>query len=282
MKFKVLGTAAATSIPLVFCNCTTCRNARTHKGHDYRLRSHAIIDDVVLIDLSPDLCSSTMQYNIDLNKVTVLLQTHSHSDHFDAGHFVTRWSEYATKNLNHLDIVASVGTLKGMNHWIKQNEPCIDLFGKEWQEDMKYSVIPIKSAETKRIGNYTITAIDSNHDANVEALIYLIEKDGKCILYGTDVLYLDDAAWKILSAKRIDVLLLDQTYGKGCNNGGHLDVEQIGEIVTKMRTINAIHSETRIYATHISHEGNGTHDEMRAVAKNYGYDIAYDGMEIEV
>ena len=282
MKLKVLGTAAATSIPLVFCNCTTCRNARTYKGHDYRLRSHAIIDDVVLIDLSPDLCSSSNQYNIDLSKVTVLLQTHSHSDHFDAGHFVTRWSEYATKNLKHLDIVASIGTLNGMNHWIKQNEPCMDLFAEEWQKDMNYSIIPMKSAETRKIGKYTVTAINSNHDASVEAVIYLIEKDDKCIMYGTDLLYLDDAAWKIFSSKKIDVLLLDQTYGIGCNNGGHLDVEQIGKIVAKMKEINIIHCDTQIYATHISHEGNGTHEEMRTVAKKYGYDIAYDGMEIEV
>ena len=49
-----------------------------------------------------------------------------------------------------------------------------------------------------------------------------------------------------------------------------------------MEIVNIINSSTQIYATHISHEGNGTHDEMKIVANNYGYDIAYDGMEIEV
>lgn len=282
MKLVILGTAAATSIPLVFCNCDTCKNARINKGHDYRLRTHAIVDDTLLIDLSPDLCSSSNQYHIDLSKVTILLQTHSHSDHFDAGHFVTRWSEYATKNLEHLDIVASMGTFNDMNHWIKQNEPSIDLFGEEWQKDMQYRLLCIKPAETIKVGKYTITAINSNHDARVEALVYLIEKDNKTILYGTDLQYLDDTAWEILAARHIDVVLLDQTYGIGCNNGGHLDVLQIADMIAKMKSVNAINADTKIYATHISHEGNGTHDEMKAVASKYGYDIAYDGMVIEV
>lgn len=282
MKLRILGTSAATSIPLVFCNCDTCRRARMNKGYDYRLRTHAIIDDELLIDLSPDLCSSANKYNIDLNKVKILLQTHSHSDHFDAGHFVTRWSEYATMNLRHLDIIASKGTLDDMNQWIKQNEPCIDLFAKEWQEDMEYSLIEIKSGETKKVDNYNITAINSNHDERVEALVYLIERGKKCILYGTDLLCLDEYAWKILSSKVIDVLILDQTYGIGYNNGGHLDVEQIGSIIEKMKNMNIINNNTQIYATHISHEGNGTHDEMRIVANTYGYDIAYDGMIINI
>ena len=282
MKLTILGTAAATSVPLVFCNCDTCKKARMNKGYDYRLRSHAIIDDELLIDLSPDLCSSANKYNIDLNKIKILVQTHSHSDHFDAGHFITRWSEYATKSLNHLDIIASKGTLNDMNHWIKNNEPCIDLFNEKWQQDMKYNLIEIKCGETKKVGDYSIIAINSNHDERVEALIYLIEKENKCILYGTDLLYLDDEAWKILSSKFIDVLLLDQTYGIGYNSGGHLDVEQIGNIIEKMKSKNIINSSTQIYATHISHEGNGTHDEMKIIANNYGYDIAYDGMKIEV
>ncbi len=282
MEIRILGTAAATSIPLVFCNCDTCRRARMNKGYDYRLRTHAIIDNELLIDLSPDLCSSANKYSIDLNKVKILLQTHSHSDHFDAGHLVTRWSEYATRNLRHLDIIASKGTLNDMNQWIKQNEPCIDLFAKEWQEDMEYSLIEIKSGETKKVDNYNITAINSNHDERVEALVYLIEKGKKCILYGTDLLCLDEYAWKNLSSKVIDVMILDQTYGLGYNNGGHLDVEQIGSIIKNMKNKHIINNNTQIYATHISHEGNGTHDEMRIVANTYGYDIAYDGMIINI
>lgn len=282
MELKILGTAAATSIPLVFCNCDTCKHARINGGHDCRLRSHAIIDDELLIDLSPDLCSSANKYNIDLNKIKILLQTHSHSDHFDAGHFVTRWSEYATKNLNDLDIIASKGTLDDMNHWIKENEPCIDLFDEKWQKNMKYNLYKIKSGEMININGYNITAINSNHDERVEALIYIVEKENKCILYGTDLLYLDDNAWEILSSKFINVLILDQTYGIGHNNGGHLDVEQIGDIIKKMKNKKIINDSTKIYATHISHEGNGSHEEMRTIANNYGYDIAYDGMKLEI
>ena len=131
MKIKVLGTSAATSMPLAFCNCEVCKNARKNGGKDIRKRASIVINDEMLIDLGPDSLCSCSIYGIDAGKIKYLLQTHSHSDHFDAGHFVTRWSEYGTQNLEHLDIVCSKGTAVDMNHWIKENEPSLDLFDKK-------------------------------------------------------------------------------------------------------------------------------------------------------
>ena len=99
MKISVLGTSAATSMPLAFCNCTVCRQSRELGGKNIRKRSSIIINDELLIDLGPDAINACNMYGIDAGKIKYLLQTHSHSDHFDAGHFVTRWSDYATKDL---------------------------------------------------------------------------------------------------------------------------------------------------------------------------------------
>ena len=51
LKIKVLGTAAATSMPLGFCNCDVCKKARQNGGKDIRKRSSIIINDEMLIDL---------------------------------------------------------------------------------------------------------------------------------------------------------------------------------------------------------------------------------------
>ena len=128
MKIKLLGTAAATSMPLGFCNCEVCKNSRKNGGKDIRKRASIVINDEMLIDLGPDSINACSMYGIDAGKIKYLLQTHSHSDHFDGGHFVTRWSEYRSENLTHLNIVCSRGTAQGMNHWIKENEPSLDLF----------------------------------------------------------------------------------------------------------------------------------------------------------
>lgn len=282
MKIKILGTSAATSMPLVFCNCEVCKKARQNGGKDIRKRSHAIINDEMLIDLSPDLCSSANLYDVDLSKIKYLLQTHSHTDHFDGGHFVTRWSEYATKSLEHLDIFCSMGTAEDMNHWIKENEPSMDLFDEKWKKDMKYDLHILKHGDKVSYDNYRIIAIDSKHDERIEALIYIIEYDNKRILYGTDLLEISNEAWNILEQTKLDLVILDQTYGKGFNNGGHLDSGQVVEVINEMKQKAVMDNNTLVYATHISHEGNNVHEVMEKEAIKNGYHIAYDGLEINI
>lgn len=49
-----------------------------------------------------------------------------------------------------------------------------------------------------------------------------------------------------------------------------------------MSLIDIAVEHTRIYATHISHEGNDTHDRMEQQARPYGYHIAYDGLVLDL
>ena len=281
MKITVLGTAAATSMPLAFCNCDVCKESRRLGGKNIRKRSAIVINDDLLIDMGPDSINACSMYGIDAGKIKYLLQTHSHSDHFDAGHFVTRWGEYAAKNLEHLDIICSKGTADDMNHWINENEK-IDLFDKKWQDDLNYSLNIIKHGEKIKIGDYEITAIDSRHDSRVEGLIYIISYQGKNILYGTDLLEISDSAWNIIRNNRLDVVFLDQTYGKEYNAGGHLDAEMISNYVKKMQEERIIDDSSVVYGTHFSHEGNDIHDRMEELSIKNGYHIAYDGMIIEI
>lgn len=281
MKITVLGTAAATSMPLTFCNCDVCKQSRILGGKNIRKRSSIVINDDLLIDMGPDSINACSMYGIDAGKIKYLLQTHSHSDHFDAGHFVTRWSDYATKNLEHLDIICSKGTAIDMNHAINENE-AIDLFAKEWQDDLNYGLNIVKHGDKLEIGDYEIVAIDSKHDSRVEGLIYIVTYNGKSLLYGTDLLEISDEAWNIIKKYKLDVVFLDQTYGKGYNAGGHLDAEMIEGYVSKMKEEGIIDDNSLVYATHISHEGNDIHDKMEELSTNYGYHIAYDGMKLEI
>ena len=282
MKINVLGTAAATSMPLAFCNCSVCKNARKNGGKDIRKRSSIIINDEMLIDLGPDSINACSMYGIDAGKIKYLIQTHSHSDHFDAGHFVTRWSEYKSQNLQHLDIICSNGTAVDMNHWIKENEPSLDLFDENCKKDLNYDLHILKHGESIRIDEYEITAINSKHDDRIEALMYIISYKGKNLLYGTDLLQITDEAWNIMKKYKLNIVFLDQTYGAGYNNGGHLDETQVREIVKIMKDQNIIDNKSQVFATHISHEGNDIHNIIEEKARLHGYNIAYDGMEMLV
>ena len=282
MKIKVLGTGAATGVPLMFCNCETCRRARIQRGKSIRKRSSILINDEMLLDLSPDLGAMAEMYNVDLGRIRYLVQTHSHSDHFDAGHFVTRWDDYGTQSLEHLNIVCSRGTCADMNHWVRENEPDMDLTDPRWQENMNFSLHLLKSGETVQLGEYRITGIDSAHDKRIESLVYVIEYYGKAVLYATDLLELTQEAWEILQRYHLDLAFLDHTYGLDQLHGGHMNESKVAAAVEKMRALGIADQGTQIYGTHLSHEWNGLHEETEARAVSHGYHIAYDGLELTI
>jgi len=53
------------------------------KALEYRFFSSALIDDVLLIDPGPDVFVSAEKFSIDLSKVKYIINTHSHSDHYN-------------------------------------------------------------------------------------------------------------------------------------------------------------------------------------------------------
>lgn len=282
MKVTFLGTAAATAMPLPFCNCNVCKEAKILKGKDIRKRASVVINDDMLIDLGPDSINACYQYDVDIAKIKYVVQTHAHSDHFDAGHFITRHPVYATQNIDPITVIASHKTFYAMNKMLKDEDVSADLFCEDFQNKLKISLKVISHSEQAIISEYSITALESLHDASQEALIYLITCGNKTVLYGTDLLDLNEEAYQLLKTSKIDILILDQTYGVGYNAGGHLDAGQLITILDKLRQVEIVTDTTLIYATHISHEGNQTHKKMQSLAKEHYYDIAYDGLVVTI
>lgn len=282
MRIMFLGTSAATSCPLIFCKCKVCENARINKGKDIRKRSSLLINDDLLIDLGPDVTTSAAMYNLDLTKIKYILQTHGHSDHFDAGHLITRLEEYAAENVEHISLLASRETVNTLGMWLKAEEPEANIFDSSWLDRLRMDIKYIKHGDCVTIGNYCITPLESLHDIKEDSLIFIISYCNRNIIYGTDLLKISDSAWDILKSFKLDIVILDQTYGEGKNAGGHLDAGQVTDIISKMKVEKIIDESSMIYATHISHERNDIHDVMEKLALANGYHIAYDGLEINI
>ena len=119
MKIAFLGTAAATSYPLAFCQCDYCKHARSNGGKDIRKRASIVVNNDLLIDFGPDTVNASLMYNKPLTDIRYILQTHPHSDHFDASHLSTRIPEYMGVNIPPIEIYGTLQTINKMSEMMR-------------------------------------------------------------------------------------------------------------------------------------------------------------------
>ena len=80
MRITFLGTGTSHGVPMIGCDCPTCRS---DDPHDTRLRPsvHLQMDDgaSILVDAGPDLRQQALRH--DLRRVDAIVFTHGHADH---------------------------------------------------------------------------------------------------------------------------------------------------------------------------------------------------------
>ena len=275
MEILFLGTAAATSVPLAFCNCPACKAGRKNGGKDLRRRSSVLIDGKLLIDLGPDFMSASFAFDFDSAGIEYLLQTHSHSDHFDPGHMITRIAEYATEDLMPMTVAASRECLAHMSEKLGREEGGATLLEQSWRDRLGVDIIEMEHGKRIQLGEYEVIAVESAHDVDDGSLMYIVRRGKAAFFYACDTPLLTDRAWKLLESLdfEISAAAIDQCYGPGTPGGGHMHADQVAACVKRLGC-------KKVYATHISHEGTPPHAELEKWTRERGYGVAWDGMKI--
>lgn len=280
MKISFLGTSAANACPIPFCACENCNRSRASGGPSLRKRAAALINDDLLIDLGPDIQAASLQHDIPLVNVRYCLQTHSHPDHFDPGHLLSRSPEYGVVGAPLLHFYASPGTVRQAAAHFQGFYDTDDMLAPSTGERLNLAIHEISAWQPTAIGPYRVTAIPANHDPAVESMLYAVETDGQCVFYGTDTAALPEETWHGIRrlGLQFDIVVLDHTYGPGLPGSDHLSAQQVSQHVARMRQEGILAASGRAFATHISHEGNPPHAELSVFAAKHGYEIAYDGL----
>ena len=288
MKVTFLGTGAATSYPLPFCHCSNCRQAWTIGGPSLRRRSSVLINNDLIIDFGPDVMTAAFSHNVSLWDVRYCLLTHPHSDHFDMNHLFTRHPEYAVKDIFLLHLYASKGALPRLVMASKIESYDSDLISPEYCR----SVLNLQFHQVEvfcpfDVGSYLVTAFPANHDPTVEPLLYTIKDRTRTVFYGADTATLPEQVWRGFHNHklRFDIVILDHTYGPGSsrvNQPDHLDAFQFVRHVRRLQDEKLLNDGACIFATHLSHEGNPIHDELVRYALSNGYQVAYDGLVVNL
>lgn len=280
MKITMLGTAAF-GYPLTFCNCDNCREARKYKGKSIRKRASMLINDDLLIDLGPDCQSGMMMYDKDMGKVKYLLQTHIHLDHFDELLLNSRMPYIAMSGHEKLEIYAHPTCLEIMSERVARYEKA-DLISVEGKEKLNVDSHKINAGEKVEFGNYKVKAIETTHDVKNGSLLYVIQENNKTIFYATDTPELTENALNQLKEFKLDVVIMDHTFGNVDYAFSHLNEKLFIDQISKMKNLGIVDDKTLIYGTHISHDGMSYHEKVEERAIKNGYHIAYDGMEINL
>ncbi|HPB17500.1 MAG TPA: MBL fold metallo-hydrolase [Clostridia bacterium] len=278
MKIKYLGTAAGEGIPALLCNCEICEKSRALGGKNLRARSQALIDDILLIDMPPETYSNFHRYNIDLLDIRYWLITHTHSDHFYKDELAyTSNGVYAhhSDDWHGIDIYGSIDLKESLDKIINTEK-----HKKYMRYEPKLPFIKFTCNE------YDITPLKANHGTE-NPFIYLIEKDGKTLLYAHDTgLFLEETLNYLKTSNlKLDLVSLDCTAGSMMDYHYPLHMCLGWNIKCRDELLanNLADQSTKFVLNHFSHNGTDVvYDDFRMIADKYGFITSYDGLEIEL
>lgn len=284
MKLTFLGTSAANAFPEPFCSCANCIGARGERGRSLRKRSSALINDDLLIDLGPDIMTSSQMHDVDLTHVRWCLQTHPHADHLDLSHLLSRSPGFGVVGAPRLHIYASSTALERANQTFRRDLSGQELLDPNLQEELNLAVHEIVPTELTNIGPYEVVAFPANHAPGFGALLYAISRNCKSIFYGTDTASLFEETWDAFHDHQLcfDLLVLDHTYGPEEQEADHLNARNLASLVGRMRKEGLMKVDGRAFATHIAHEGNPPHSKLVEHASQNGYEVGFDGLVLDL
>lgn len=268
MKLTYLGTAAAEGFPALFCRCPFCLEAARLGGKNIRTRSQSLINDDLLIDLSPDTYHHFLKNGIEGDRIRYLLITHPHADHFYPQELFLRQAPHAYEMREEtLRVVGSAAVIGALG----KIPSCV-------------LPTPIAAYETLTLGEYRVTALPAYHAPEEgAALIYVIEGE-KTLLYAHDTAFLPDEVLEYIAKRKwiFDLISLDCTFVDSrpgsLRHMGLLDNERL---LHRLEEMGAVTAATLRYVNHFSHNGNPLFDRLAGVAAEHGFLASYDGCAVK-
>lgn len=279
MKLTYLGTAAAEGWPATFCTCEACREARRLGGKNIRTRSQTLVNEDLLLDLSPDTYTHSLMLGTDLSAVRYLLVTHHHTDHCYPAELLIRGGCYAHNMKSPtLDIYCN-GHVRDYFYKAAGHE-----LEDEIAEGLHFHIVePFK---TENVGPYRVTALPARHmQPKDDPYFYLIEEGETSMLYAHDTGRFFPEVFDFLAKreKPLTLVSLDCTSGPFENGpeGGHMGVPDDIVVKETLLATGAADEGTRFILNHFSHNGTLLHEELEKLAAQHGMTPTYDGMKVE-
>lgn len=252
MQLTFLGTGTSTGVPMINCDCNTCRSANPR---DKRLRTSVMLTHrqrQLLIDCGPDLRQQLLAYAP--KQLAGCLITHSHYDHVggidDLRPFCypDGFDIYCTADVVH-ELRAHVPYC-----FAEKPYPGAPVLHPHIITPMQHFEVNGLSVLPLPVNHYLIDIVGFK----IGALAYIT--DAKTIPHTT-----------IEAIKGVDTLVINALRRKP--HISHMNLDDALNVISAVRPRVA-------YLTHISHD-MGLHDEVQKTLPDGVY-LAYDGLTVDI
>ena len=223
---------------------------------EYRRLTSTLLDGALLIDVT----RTVLDEIADPAAITDVFFTHSHGDHFDP-------------------------------EALKTLAPCRVYAHESWAEAIEgdgLTVIPLRVGQPVEAAGFTVTPMPSNHStqrANETTLHYLLEKDGKRLLYATDGAWLLNAEHHIIGDRTLDAVVFDATIGDGHEGDfrvfEHNSLDMIRIMLMTMLKTGRLKGGAPVFLTHLARTLNAPQDELERHIKR-PFVVCRDGLTAEI
>ncbi|MDD3335446.1 MAG: MBL fold metallo-hydrolase [Eubacteriales bacterium] len=281
MKLKYLGTGAAEGMPALFCRCPVCARSMAEGGKSLRMRSCTLLNDEVLLDLSPDIYAQKLRFGLGLDRLKAIVFTHSHPDHEDS---------YALQ----LRATASCSIRPG----VSPSEDVLALYGNQWvRERFEKALAEAEHADKERfcfhevcafepftVGSYTFHPLRANHRpiAVEDCVIYAVTDGKTAFLYANDTGELSPENDAYLAKTGLCFSVVSMDCARGLLPGdGHMGFQECLALRERLQKIGVVSPGTRYILNHLSHMNDMTHQEWKEFAAPYRIEIAWDGLDVD-
>jgi phosphoribosyl 1,2-cyclic phosphate phosphodiesterase len=278
LRVKILGSGTANGLPSPFCDCETCRRARASQDpRDLRRRTSYLIDDDTIVDFGPDAYWQSVTYGVKLHRLKRILHTHRHGDHINPELLCYRRTGWSM-NHTRLKLFASKPTLIALQTWALQNE------GVRSFDEMDIDDVCLTAGHAVTDGSdLDILPLAAKHH-HIEALVYLLTRNGRTVFIGNDSGYYPEETWKVLEGKHLDLAFLDATFGlfKADYDDDHMGAATTLRAIMRLREMKCLTEDSQVFGIHFSHAGHALHSELEAYFAPHHIGVAYDGLEVAV
>lgn len=276
MKIKILGSGGGEGFPAPFCSCEHCETARKMGGKSIRSLHQAIINDDLLIDFPIDTNSHCLRFSINLGKLQNVLITHSHDDHYVPNLVSARRAGNA-HFMKYKDII-----FYGPSdlEQICDNTKIVDVA----RENVKF--VPLTFQKQVKVGEYNVIPLKAQHAVQLGSMNYIIEQNGKSVLYLVDSGYPTEETFDFLKSlhKKFDLVVMDGTMGvlPPASYIYHMGYEENKMLKEELIKLGLTAAHTRFVVTHITHNQSEYHEKVEELFEGTGIEVAFDGIEIDI